>query len=201
MIGGIGTVGGAIAIVLAASLGRSAIKDFRHQKVIERQIAQAESALTAAYQLKSAISEIRSAATWGYESEESRAELSEHHWFKILPKDKQDRHVQSNVFYMRIRQREDVFDKAFSILPFVKAFFGAESEAAILTILRCGRSVRVYADAYARDAGSDPAFSRKIEGIIWEGAVDPEDDATSLEIDQAMKRLEITLLPMIRLTN
>lgn len=201
MLAGIGTVSGSIAIVVAAYLGKGAIRDIRHQKVVERQVEQAESSLAIAYQLKDAISEMRSPATWGYESEESREELSKAEWFQALPAEKQDRFVQANVFYMRMRRHEDVFNSAFSKLPFVRAFFGQSTEAAFRTILRCGRSVKVYADAYARDTGNDPNFSRKIEGVIWEGGIEPSDDQIGNEIKDAIGDIEAKLLPIIRISS
>ena len=199
MLSGIGTISGSIAIVVVAFLGRNAVKDFRQQKVVERQIEQAETALTILYKLKDAISDMRSPATWGHESESSRDELVKLDWFNALPKDQQERFVQANVFCLRMRRHEDVFDSAFSILPFVKAFFGSPAEDSFRTILRNGRSVKVYADAYARDTGHDAAFTRKIEGIIWEGGVDPLDDHTSIEINEAVAAVEATLLPIVRL--
>ena len=200
MLSGIGTVSGSVAIVVAAFLGRNALKNFRHQKVVERQVEQAEKALTVAYRLKDAISEMRSPMTLPHESEESRAELNGKDWFDSMPNDRQQRYVQSNVFYQRMRHHKDAFDMAFSIIPFAKAYFGPEAEESFRKILKCGRSVRVYADAYARDEGHDPDFSLKIENKIWEGASPDDEDNILTDINGAIAALEAKLLPIIRLS-
>ena len=198
MISGIGTVAGSLAIVFAAYLGRRAVDDFRHQKVTEKQIDHAEAALALAYQLKDAISQIRSPATYGHESEKSLEELVGKEWFDNLPTVKKDRFVQANVFYIRTRHHQDIFERVFTILPLVQAYFGPDIDTAFRSILKSDRSVMVYADAYARDSGDDPTFTQKIEGIIWEGGVDPEDDATTIEINKCLALIEGKLLPVIR---
>ena len=199
MISGLGTVAGSVAIVVAAVLGRSAVKDFRHQKVIEKQVDQAEQALAVAYKLKDAISAIRSPMTMGHESADAREELGDKEWFNLLGEGEQGKYVQANVFYQRTRSQKDTFDAAFEILPYAKAYFGKDIEGAFRTILKCGRSVRVYADAYARDNGRDREFTKKIESIIWEGAGLDGADETTTEIDNAIEKIEATLLPKIQI--
>ena len=199
MIGGIGTAAGSIAIVVAAILGRSAVKDFRHQKVIEKQVEQAERALAVAYKLKDAISAIRSPMTMGHESANAREELNKNDWFNALNATEQEKYVQANVFYQRTRMHNGTFDAAFEILPYVKAYFGKNIEDAFREILKNGRSVRIYADAYAWDNGLDRKFTEKIESIIWEGANVDGVDPISKEIEVAIEKIEAILLPKIQI--
>ena len=198
MLSGIGTIVGAVAIILAAILGRVAVASVRRQKQVERQIEHAEKALTAAYQLQAAASTIRSPLSTSTELSSSREELEATEWFDRLTEGQKDRTVQSNIFYQRIRHFEDVYNSALAVRPFVKAYFGDEADEAFRKLIHARQSVRVYADAYARDEGHDPKFSRKIESYIWEGAVVNGEDPIASEVGNAIKILESKLLPVIR---
>lgn len=199
MLSGLGTIGGGIAIVIAAFLGRQAASNFRKQKVAEREIDHAERALASAYKLQSAISFIRSPLSTATELDESREELDQTKWFKDLTEDKRSRIIQSNVFYRRIRRFEKDFDEANSLLPFVKAYFGEQVYESLRDLIHCRHTVRVYADAYARDEGHDPKHSRRNESFIWEGGLGEDgSDPIETRVVKAISTLEGALLPTIR---
>lgn len=198
MLSGIGTIGGGIALVIAAVLGRKAVEDIRREKLAEREISHAEKALTIAYQLESAISSIRSPVSTGIESQHSREELIEHDWFQALDPAAQDKTIYTNIFYQRIRSYDEDFKEGYSILPTLKAFFGTEAEAALRTILHARHKVRVYADAYQRDRGNDLDHTRKIQSYIWEGALPGEIDPIGADVEKSMTALEDQLIPIIR---
>jgi hypothetical protein len=60
MLTGWGTLAGALSIVAAAYLGKSALSDYRQQRLTDREIEVADQALTAAYRAEEAIDGIRS---------------------------------------------------------------------------------------------------------------------------------------------
>jgi hypothetical protein len=169
MLSGIGTIAGALAIVMAAWLGRSAVTDYRHQKIVDRELQHAERALAVAYRIRLAVSSIRSPMSTAVELSTSKEELEKTDWFVELPEGGQNRTVQANVFYQRIRFFAPAFDEAVEVLPLVKAYFGDEAEKAMTELIHARHSVRVYADAYSRDEGADPEFSSKIRSYIWKG--------------------------------
>ena len=202
MLSGVGTIGSAFAILLAGLLGRQAAANFRRQKQAEREIEHAEKALAAAYKIESALSTIRSPLTTGSESSESSAELDEFEWFKMLSDNEKSKKTQSNVFYRRIRYFQDDFDSAIAVLPFVKAYFGNEADRALRDLIHCRHTIRVYADAYARDRMHDHDYSLKIESFIWEGAeVEDGMDPIGKRVRLDLKALEAVLLPVIRSSN
>jgi len=198
MLSGIGTIGGAVALVVAAALGRRAIKDIRHEKITEREINYAERALTSAYKLANAISSIRSPITTGFETQQSRQELEETDWFANLDSESKERTVYSNIFYQRIRSYQDDFNEASLLLPSLKAFFGSETQNALREMIHARHIVRVYADAYIRDRGQNPDHSRTIERHIWEGALPDEIDPIASTCNSSVSKLEEVLLPIIR---
>lgn len=198
MLVGIGTLAGAIAIIVAAILGRDAVTRIRRQKQVERQIEHAEKTLTAAYQLGEAIGVIRSPLSTAQELASAQEELEATDWFSILPSDEQQRVVQANVFYQRIRSFDEIYNAAVSVLPFVKAYFGEEAETAFKKLIHARHTVRVYADAYARDRGNDPKYSQKVESFVWAGAADEGGDPVASEVTNAIGILERHLLPVVR---
>lgn len=198
MISGIGTLAGAAAIVIAALLGRSAVTDFRQQKVAERELQHAEKALAAAYKMQSALSSIRSPLSTGIELSESEDELKDTDWFGGLLDAKKKRVIQSNVFYRRIRTFKEAFDEGIEMLPFVKAFFGEASEMALRDVIHARHTVRVYADAYTDDEGTDPDFSMTVRSNIWESGSATNTDPVKTKVEEAIAVLEGNLLPIIR---
>lgn len=198
MLTGWGTLGSAAAIVVAAYFGRQAVQDFRQQKTAEREIEHAERALAAVYRVESSLSSIRSPMSTAHELAEARSELEERPWFAELPERQQDRTVQTNVIYQRIRHYQTDYDDALSVMPFVRAYFGEEVEKALRDLTHCRHSVRVYADAYGRDTGRDQQHSERIESIIWEGAAPGGVDPIASKAKAALSILENALLPVIR---
>lgn len=199
MLSGWGTLAGAGALILAAILGKSAVKDFKSQKVLERQIDQAEKALTVAYRLQDAISYLRNPAIFGNELADSREELKDLDWFQRKAEASQDKFVTSNVYYQRMRSQKAVFESAFEILPFVRAHFGKEIFEAFREILKQGRSVTVYANAFANDTGTNPTHTRKIESVLWEGGDIDGKDPLGEKVDESLSLIERELLPKIQL--
>ena len=199
MLSGIGTIGGAVARVVVAFLGRSAVTDFERQRQAERKIEHAEKALTVAYQLQSAIQAIRSPMSTASELEKSREEIEKNDWFNSLADNKKQRAIQANVFYQRIRSFQEFYDAGLSTLPFVKAYFGNDAEKSLRELIRARQSVGVYADAYMRDEGIEPEHTRTVASYIWEGGINPDGlDPIKSKTDAAIEQLESVLLPVIK---
>jgi hypothetical protein len=199
MLSGIGTLAGAVGLIAAAFIGRSAITDFRAQKTAEREIDHAEHILTLAYRLNASISAIRSPISGGHEHAESEAALDAKDMLKGLDKGRKDLLVQANVFYIRARRFSELFTEAYDALPFAKAYFGETVFQSLQTIIQARHAVLVYADAYAEDRGRDPDFSYKIKSTIWEGYGKVKgQDELAVEVAKATEELEANLLPILR---
>ncbi len=198
MLSGLGTTGGAIAIIVAALVGQRAVADFRRQKQIEREIEHAERALAVAYQLEMALSAIRSPMTSGGEESESRSELEKTDWFAGTMEEIQKRIVHSNIFFQRIRRFSAQFDEALAVLPFVKAYFGPEAGKALSDLISTRHSVRVYADAYGDNPGTDLEFQKTIQSYIYEGFAHNGVDPIKNVVDESIAILDRVLIPVIR---
>lgn len=198
MLTGIGTLASAASIAVAAIVGNKKVNDFTEQRRSERQLEFAESALAVTYRLESVLDAIRSPFSSGGELDLSRKELEDLDWFKAESKQKQDRWVQSNVFIQRIRRFEKDFDEALTLLPFVKAYFGAEVEEALAQLLKARNLVRINAEEYAEDSGSDPEFTKDIRAHIWGSFSSKRPDPIRDLVRPAVELLEKKLGPIIR---
>ena len=200
MLSGIGTVGGAVAVLIAAIVGRSAFADYRKQKLLERQIEHTDKALVCAYKLNMALSSIRSPMSTESESSESEADLTARNQFENVDADRRRLAIQANIFYIRARRHAEDFDDAVKALPFVKAYLGQKAFDALSELIGCRNSVLVYANAYADDRHVDSELSQKITEHIWEGYGDVhQGDPIKRRIDTAIADLEEIALPILRL--
>ena len=197
MLSGIGAISGAVAVGVAAWLGSDALRNFREQKISERQIEHAERTLAITYKLEDALKSLRSPMSTAHELTESEKQLQTQDGFKSMPESELKRFVQANVYYLRIRQSQTTFDEAFEALPYARAYFDREVEQSLRKLVQCRRTVQVYADAYARDRGVDAALDKKISETLWEGY---GDDPMTREIEGAIARTEDRLLKVIRMT-
>jgi hypothetical protein len=77
MLQGLGTMGGAIAVLAAAIIGSTTFKSWKRQKMAERKAEQAERILTVAYKVRRDLSHVRSPAMWNHETDAAEAELKE----------------------------------------------------------------------------------------------------------------------------
>jgi hypothetical protein len=202
MLSGIGTIGGALAVGVTALLGRSALKDYQAQRQVERRMAHAEALLASAYQLEMALDSIRSPMSTASELDASRQDLEDRNQLSGITKEKSDRFVQANVFYIRAKYFDEQFEEAVRLLPYAAAFFGKEVKDALYSLIHNRHSVRAYADAYAQSLGHDKDFDKKIQAGIWKGfgKVYGEDEITD-KTANSISVLEQNLFPIIRPEN
>lgn len=202
MLSGIGTIGGAAAVLVAAILGSNAFATYRQQKLLERQIEHADSALTSAYKLNLALSTIRSPMSTVGDLTESERSLDQENLARMTD-DRRRLMIQANVFFTRANKFTGDFDKAIQSLPFVKAYLGNAAFDALSSIIRAKQTVLVYANAYSDDRGNDTEFRKKIEEHIWEGFGDhgdePGGDPIQGTVNEAIAILEKIALPILRL--
>ena len=202
MLSGIGTIGGAAAVLVAAILGSNAFATYRRQKLLERQIEHADSALTSAYKLNMALSTIRSPMSTAGDLVESERALDQENLARMTD-DRRRLMIQANVFFTRANKFTPDFDKAIQSLPFVKAYLGNSAFDALSSIIRAKQTVLVYANAYSDDRGNNPDFRRKIEEHIWEGFGNhgdkPGGDPIQRTVNEAIAILEKIALPILRL--
>ena len=213
MLSGLGTVGGAIAVLIAAGVGRSTFEAWKRQRIEERRIELAETALILAYKIQDAMSIIRSPMTMGNESDAAEQTLRENgvlndntdqdqlHYLKI-----------AQVIINRMRAKAPLYDELAELRPRVRTIFNQETEAHLATLWMEMAKVRAAAIQYARlgrdryhtEALAAEAMQRRLrlEAKIWEDSEfgddgEPIEDATKKAVSDAVTALAATFRPQL----
>jgi len=201
MLQGIGTIGGALAVIGAAWFGASTFKRWRQQKLSERRIEQAERILTATYKVRRQLSYVRSPAMWGNELAAAEEKLKENgQWEQAVGENEQRKLTTTQAYYTRIFAAKDDRQALDECLPMARALFGEELEQAMDKLNRVFWSVQVMVDANHRDKQhADNDFREKIESAIWEGYPSPEENELDQTIKEQVKAIEDICVPVLRL--
>lgn len=86
MLSGIGTVVGALAVIVAAVIGSRTFDNWKRQKLAERHIEQAERILTATYKVRRGLSHVRSRMMWAHETAAAEEQLkASDEWERAFP--------------------------------------------------------------------------------------------------------------------
>lgn len=200
MLQGWGTLIGAVAVFAAACIGANTFNSWKRQKITERHIEQAERVLTAVYKARRALNRVRSPFMSAQELSVANDELSSDANWEWHTSDRQARLRTAKGYYNRIANTEAERALLDECLPMSRALFGAEVESAIEAILQQFWSVKVYADAYIDDNGSDVAFSRKISMALYGLSSTPDSgDEITDAVHAAINTVERVCLPVLRL--
>jgi hypothetical protein len=201
MLSGLGTVGGAVAILLAAKMGFAA---WRRQKLAERMRDQAEAVLHAAYAARRELRYLRSGWMTGGElvAAEERLNADNPDWRVHVIEEKQKRTITAQAYFLRGESSREVRTGLRETLPMARALFGEALEKAIESLDHQFHVVLVYAESYVDDYnGNDPEFTKQIKHALFmrnkrvEGQPDEVSDATT----SAIETIEQTCLRYLRL--
>lgn len=202
MLQGIGTVIGAIAVIVAAFIGANTFKGWRQQKLSERRIEQAERILTAAYRVRRDLSRVRSPMMHGHELADAEDSLKKNgEWDKITGGDKErQRFTITQAYYNRLGRTRDNQLALEECQPMARALFGEQLEKALEKLNHQFWTVRVFVDANHHDrSGADQDFRRKIDTSIWEGYPSSEENEVDKTIAAQMNAIEDVCVPVLRL--
>lgn len=179
MLSGIGGIGGAVAVVIAAALAANSFKGWRRQRIEERRLVHAENALTLAYKLERAIGSIRNPAQFGAEMTEAEQTLRQQDTVTDgTPNGQRQMLITGQVVLNRVTKHRDLYDKLDELRPSIRAVFGPEAEANLAVFHTETVKVRAAAVAYARSGRehyrNQQAWERDMERTeryghtIWE---------------------------------
>lgn len=190
MLAGIGTLVGAGVLIWATKKGRETVADWRSQKLMDREIAVAEEALTAAYEVKSAIYNTRRRGISEGEVEAAKSQLER------SPDGKRFRagilkFQTAQALLNRLHNRSDHLEKLFTALPRVKAYIGDQAAEEIETLITQWNQT-------ALDIEFMTEFERDERRAHMEKFHSTEEGSTLAKTDAAVKALEDTLLPKLR---
>lgn len=199
MLQGEGTLLGAAAVLIAATIGGTTFKSWRKQQVAGRKLSQAERILEATYKARRALKYVRGVMVWGHESKAAEDLLKENPDWKMQVEAKQKRIVTTQVFLTRLNNTRDEQIALDQCLPMARALFGEELENAVETLRHQFWVVQVDAEAYMDDDGRDQQFSKRIRRGMY--AIDPpqgEVNEVTVKIETAVATIEAECLPVLR---
>lgn len=151
MLQGIGGIGGAIAVIVAAILAANTFKGWRRQQIEERRLVYAEAALTLAYKLERAIGNIRNPAHFGAEITGAEQALRQQGIItNATPEGQQRTLVTGQVVLDRVKNYADLYEKLDELRPSIRAVFGTDAEAKLAVFQTETQKIRAAAVGYAR---------------------------------------------------
>ncbi|MGN6848852.1 MAG: hypothetical protein ACTHJK_05185 [Sphingomicrobium sp.] len=199
MVQGIGTLLGAVAIIVAAVIGGRTVESWRRQQLAERKIAQSERILEATYKVRRALKTIRTDAMWSGELEVAERAVALNPGWQHFDDAKKRRMRTFQAYVNRLIEAGPKREALDQCLPMARALFGEKLEAAIESLSRQFDILEIDAASYADDNGSDPDFSRQIRRGMYEITLKKgEVDEVSQIIDHSVATIEATCLPVLR---
>lgn len=201
MLQGIGTVIGAISVIVAAIIGSRTFGSWKRQTLSGRHIDQAERILTATYNARRGLSHLRSPVTLPHELYAAELQLKENgQWDKTFPESERRNLAMAHALYNRLNSTRDYQRALQECQPMARAFFGERLEKAIEKLNHQYWTVKVYIDAYQIDkSGADTEFRRKVESAIWEGYPPDEVNEVDQIIASQVNLIEEICVPVLRM--
>lgn len=196
-LSGAGTLAGAFAVIYAAGKGASTFRQWKEQKLAERQIEQAERILTAVDVAKDALAHVRNIVMWNHEMDAARAKLAAGEDWESHSIDQQRRLVHAQVYYDRLARTHDDTITLNSCRPMARAFFGDEVADAIKMIGGQFWVVKTYADASITDQGNDHEFSNLIRRALYDNNLEVGSEVSD-RVRASIATIEARLLPVLR---
>ncbi len=163
VLSGVGTVIGAVAVIVAANLGSSTFKSWREQKLSERKIEQAERILTATYKARRGLEYVRSPLITAHELNAAEKHLEMLDWWATT--DRKQSLITKQAYFNRLNAVAEERRAVEECLPMARALFGEQVEKALETLNRQYHIVNVAADMND-DVGDDRDFARKLRSDL-----------------------------------
>lgn len=186
MLQGIGTLVGAVTVLIAAGIGATTFSRWKRQQITGRHIDRAEAILGGAYEARAALSAVRSPMMWSGEINAAEAVLKGNPKFADLEKKRQKRIITCQAYYERLKQTRPKRDKLYELEPMARAIFGAELADAIGKLAHQFWVVQVDVESWVDDNESDPQFSQELRATMYENS---GKDTSNVGKDTAMRLL------------
>lgn len=204
---GIGTLIGAIVVIVAAMVGSSTFNNWRQQKLSERRIEQAERILTATYNVRRGLSYVRSPIM--HEFAASEQDLKERGQWDSTSEREQTLLSTAQAYFNRLDASKDDRRSLRECQPMARALFGEELEKAIETLDQQYHVVNVSANANYQhrelwepefQGEADLEFRGKIRAALYEGYPYPNKGGNKMDktIAEQVKLIEDICVPVLR---
>lgn len=201
MLAGWGSLASVIATVWIALVGKSALFDYRKQKILDKEIDAADSALTAAYRAFDAVVQMQGRWIPAHEIHQAEATLAEA-GVELDRMDENTKHavVTRGVIYRRAEFFKSDFDAIFEAIPTTKVYFGQQAVDWLKEFPKARNRILNSAEMLPmalQPHKQDREFALKIRQDVF-GAHADEDDEVKKMISTALAQLEIEILPKLR---
>jgi hypothetical protein len=199
MLQGIGAVIGAIAVIVAAIVGRNTFQAWRRQQIVQRHMELAERILTTAVRAKDQVRAIRSPLKTASELVSAEKTLESNNFDKKSFSQEAWRNFQiSQATHDRLNNCASTWSELEALKPSAYVYFGDNVSSSIETILHQVHIIRVDADAYAVDTGRDPDFSRKLRETLSFSRTGDRKDELADKMNNAVEIIQSELQPLLR---
>jgi hypothetical protein len=199
MVQGIGTVLGALALLVAAWFGKTTFEAWRKQQIAGRKLVQAERILEATYKARRALSYVRGPIMLGHELTAAEEMLKDKDFWTDSTEAKRRRMVTAQGIFNRMSRYADEQEALDQCLPMARALFGEDLEKGVDTLRRQFWMVHVDVESYLDDDGTDKDFTRKIrEGMYEISARKGEVNEVTDAIETSVATIEKHCLPVLR---
>jgi hypothetical protein len=200
MLSGLGAIGGAVAIVWAAVLGKAALDDFHQQKLVEQRIRIAEETLIAASRAFDAVAQMQGRWIPAFETDDAEKALQDA-GVKVAELEETIRGavVTRTVIYRRAEFFKADFDCVFAAIPKAKVHFGQDVADLLKEFVKARNRLLSAADMMpmaARAGDHDRDFAVEIRRTVF-GSLPNEPDEIREIVANAMGRLELKLAPIL----
>lgn len=198
MLQGLGTLAGALAVLIAALIGGSTFRSWRRQQIMQRQIPLAERILIAAFEARERLREVRSPLISGNEQDIARNSILNNGLdISKFDEKRKSNIVFAQVYHERLNRHSDFWVELQSCKASAYAYFGIETVDDINKILVSISSVRIAADSKAEDDESDADFSKSIRRTLSFSRASGDVDELGKEVDEAVNSIENRLKPVL----
>lgn len=195
---GLGTILGAIAVIVAGFLGASSVNKWRAQKITDRKIEQAERIVVAAYNVRRDLHNLRSALISVRELAGAEKQLVDGEGLTTESSERKKLVIQQ-VYYNRLNAAYDNRKQLFECQAMARALFGEELELAIEKLGSQFGIVQSYIDLH-QDLASvdDPKFRKEVRAAMTRGLY-KEENEIDREIARQVKIIEDECIPVLRI--
>jgi len=199
MLQGIGTIIGAVAVIIAAVVGNNTFNSWRQQQLFQRRMDLADRILTLAVRAKEEIQFIRAPIKFSSELDEAGTTLEANGFEKSKFDQAKWRQLENaQTTLIRVNRFQSTWTELQSIKHSAYVYFGKKVSDPIETILHQVHLIRIDADAYAEDNGSDREFTKKLLNTLSRGRPKGQIDELGNKIDQAVLQIEWELQSLLR---
>lgn len=198
MLGGIGSLLGAGAVIFGLLKAKSEVDNWKEQERYKEDRRLAIEIIAAFEEGRQSIREIRSPMSLGGEQAEVEARLNEavqKEGVTLNDAERSNHLIRLTVLY-RIERYKECWDRIAKLLPLAKAVFGERVKQLLFDIPKARHEVSIAANMFRHKLSDESR--QKHEATIWQMTTDPKEDPIDSKLHESAEELERLLTPYIK---